>query len=312
MTPSAMTSAGRKVVAARSGSGAATARSAAPTATARAGASSARAAAAQPRPVRAGATAPRPVRAPGARATATARSAVARPSRGSGAHAPRPARSAPRQAPRRVSGPVKSPRPTPAAPLPRRLALGTIEFVRTLPDHRLLDRLVRGRAWIPVLGVLLAGIVATQVEVLKLGASMGRWMERSAALTSHNQALQASVATLSDDQRIERLAAQMGMVMPAPTAITFVSRRPAGGARAAVGRIHAADPTQFLASLQADAALSASAPVTATPTTTSASSGLTLAPAGSATSASTGTTASAGATPVPTAPSGSTSQTSGG
>jgi cell division protein FtsL len=119
------------------------------------------------------------------------------------------------------------------------------------------DRLVRGRAWIPVLGVLLAGIVATQVEVLKLGASMGRWMDRGAALSSHNQALQASVAALSDDQRIERLAAQMGMAMPAPTEITFLSRRPAGGARSAVSRIHASDSTRFLATLQAAAALSA-------------------------------------------------------
>jgi hypothetical protein len=169
------------------------------------------------------------------------------------------------RAPRRISGPAKSKRSAPQLPLSRRLALGAIEFIRTLPDHRLVDRLVRGRAWIPVLGVLLAGIVATQVEVLKLGASMGRWMERSAALSSHNQALQASVAALSDDQRIERLAARAGMAMPAPTAITFLTRHPAGGARAAVNRIHQPDPTQFLAALQADAALSASAPVIAPP-----------------------------------------------
>jgi cell division protein FtsL len=127
-----------------------------------------------------------------------------------------------------------------------------------------------------VLGVLLAGIVATQVEVLKLGASMGRWMERSAALTSHNQALQASVAALSDDQRIERLAAHMGMAMPAPTEITFLTRHPAGGARAAAIRIHQPDPTQFLGTLQAAAALSATSPVitaTVSPGTTSQSSG---------------------------------------
>jgi cell division protein FtsL len=119
-----------------------------------------------------------------------------------------------------------------------------------MPDHRWVDRLLRGRAWIPVLGVLLAGIVATQVEVLKLGASMGRWMERGAALSSHNQALQSSVAALSDDHRIERLAAQMGMVMPAPTAITFLSRRPPGGVPGAVARIHVPDSAQFLTSLQ--------------------------------------------------------------
>src|SRR5689334_10730035 len=47
-------------------------------------------------------------------------------------------------------------------------------YVRALPDHALLDRIVRGRAWIPLLGVLLAGIVAMQVEVLKLNAGIGR------------------------------------------------------------------------------------------------------------------------------------------
>jgi cell division protein FtsB len=131
-----------------------------------------------------------------------------------------------------------------------RLAGATLAAIRGVPDHRWLDRLVRGRAWIPVLGVLLAGIVATQVEVLKLGNSMGRWVERTAALSARNQALQASVATLSDDQRIERLAARMGMVMPAPTAITFL-RHPGGGAvRSALGRMQSPNPALFESNLQ--------------------------------------------------------------
>ncbi|HEY1521523.1 MAG TPA: hypothetical protein VGF70_00795 [Solirubrobacteraceae bacterium] len=166
---------------------------------------------------------------------------------------------------------------------------------------------MRGRAWIPLLGVLLAGIVATQVEVLKLGASMGRWIERSAALTSHNQALQSSVAALSDDQRIERLAAQMGMAMPAPTAIRFLSRHPAGGLGTAVKRIQAPDPTQFLATLQAEGDLT---------TTTFTSSGPGPAPAGttdssSAAAGSTGTS-SAGASAVVAAAPSTTSSTTGG
>ena len=59
--------------------------------------------------------------------------------------------------------------------------------VLSLPDHHLLDRVIRGRAWIPLLGVLLAGIVATQVEILKLGASMGRSLEQTSSLTSQNE-----------------------------------------------------------------------------------------------------------------------------
>ena len=55
-------------------------------------------------------------------------------------------------------------------------------MIRGLPEHTLLDRIVRGRAWIPLLGVLLVGIVAMQVEILKLGAGMGRWIHRSSTL----------------------------------------------------------------------------------------------------------------------------------
>ena len=63
----------------------------------------------------------------------------------------------------------------------RAVGARAVQFVRTLPDHRLLDRLIRGRAWIPLLGVMLVGIVAMQVEVLKLGASIGRSIQRTSA-----------------------------------------------------------------------------------------------------------------------------------
>jgi hypothetical protein len=212
--------------------------------------------------------------------------------------------------PRRVSGPAAPKRVAPSRPLPRRAALGTVEFVRTLPDHRLLDRLVRGRAWIPVLGVLLAGVVATQVEVLKLGASMGRWVDRSAALTSHNQALQASVAALSDDQRIERIAAHMGMVMPAPTSITFLSRRPAGGARAAAARIHPPDPAQFVATLQAQAAAAAALSPPPPPSTSAPGPGST--PAGTTATASASAVGSTSAGVTPALPGSTSSQSTGG
>jgi cell division protein FtsL len=196
--------------------------------------------------------------------------------------------------PRRVSGPVSRPHGRPLTrphsghqePFAARAVAGTIAFLRSLPDHRWLDRLVRGRAWIPVLGVLLAGIVATQVEVLKLGASTGRWVARSDALSGRNQALQASVAALSDDQRIERLAAQMGMVMPAPTAVSFLPLAPKGGIQTALRAIHSPDSAQFLAALAASqaAALSAQSTTQATsPTGVAASPAAPGSPAGTAT-----------------------------
>ncbi len=171
-------------------------------------------------------------------------------------------RNAPRP-PRRISGPVGgrlappagrlAPKPARRAPRPAsrpRLSLvgPMVARVRALPDNSLVDRLVRGRAWIPVLGVMLAGIVAMQVEILKLGSSMGRWIERSSTLTARNEQLRATVAGLADDQRIESMAAGMGMVMPPASSLGFLSVRDGSPADRIV-RLHAPDPVQFLASL---------------------------------------------------------------
>src|SRR5207248_1488188 len=82
--------------------------------------------------------------------------------------------------------------------------------------------------WIPVLGIMLAGIVAMQVEVLKLNAGIGRSMQQTTQLNARNEVLRASVAQLSDDQRIESVAARMGMIMPAPSAVGFLSARASG------------------------------------------------------------------------------------
>jgi hypothetical protein len=170
-------------------------------------------------------------------------------------------------------------------------------FLRSLPDHMLVDRLVRGRAWISVLGVMLVGIVAMQVEVLKLGASFGRSMQRTSALTTRNELLRASVASLGDDQRIEKLAAGMGMIMPAPDAVGFLSATRGGDAQQAIANIHAPDATAFLSPHDTNGAV-------ATVSTFSAVTGsiaVTAAPGSSTsgTSSSSGTAASSGTTTSP-------------
>ncbi len=120
-----------------------------------------------------------------------------------------------------------------------------LTFLQGLPDHPLLDRIVRGRAWIALLGVMLAGIVAMQVEQLKLGASIGRSVERTSQLQTRNQQLQASIAALSDDQRIETLAARQGMIMPPPEATDFLANPGQTGVQKALSNIHAPDPSAF-------------------------------------------------------------------
>jgi cell division protein FtsL len=143
---------------------------------------------------------------------------------------------------RRSAGSAKTPWPARSA-----------AYIRALPNHSLLDRIIRGRGWIPLLGVLLVGIVAMQVEVLKLNAGIGRSLERGTALQNQNDLLRASVAQLSDDQRIERMAAAMGMVMPAPQEITFIATG-RGVTQRALTSIHQPAATDFSARLAASQA----------------------------------------------------------
>ncbi len=202
---------------------------------------------------------------------------------------------------RRSSGPATAPK----RPLHRRVLAG----IGALPDHALVDRLVRGRSWIPVLGVMLAGIVAMQVEVLKLGASMGRSIELGTQLQAHNEALRASVASLADDQRIERLAAKQGMVMPAPSDIGFLSADPANVPKA-VNTIHAPAPATFLSASTLNGAVT-TAPVTTSDPSATGSSSVTSGSSSSSVGAS-GTSSAASALSSGSATgSGSTSSSSG-
>jgi cell division protein FtsL len=184
-------------------------------------------------------------------------------------------------------------------PLPERVA----ELIRTLPDRALLDRIVRGRAWIPLLGVMLAGIVAMQVELLKLNASVGRSIELRSALQSRNDTLRASVSSLSDAQRIERLASGMGMVMAGPTAVQFLDGRHVNPAKAAA-TIHAPDATSFQAALQGmlDSATQSTTAPGATSSTSTAVPQPTASTGATSAAAAPTSTAAPTATATPTAP----------
>jgi hypothetical protein len=210
-------------------------------------------------------------------------------------------------APRRAPKPVPAPRPDKRTKPSTGILRGIGAFVVSLPDHSLLDRVVRGRAWIPLLGVLLAGIVAAQVEILKLGASMGRSLEQTTTLTSQNELLRDSVASLSDDQRIERLATTMGMVLPPPGAVGYLIANQGGDVSRALGNVHAPDAAGFMALVPSNGALVTGPGTSMLP----ASSGV-LAQAGTPGSATPTTTPSATATVTPSGASGAPGTTTAG
>ena len=164
-----------------------------------------------------------------------------------------------------------------------------------------------------MLGVLLTGVVAIQVEVLKLGASIGRSMSLATELQSHNQLLRFSVARLADDHRIMRKAAAMGMVMPGPTEVTFIGANGSNAIGKAISTVQPPAPTSFLSNLAAqesadgvaNAALGASGPTTTTTSAIGASavpssgtSGTTASGGQSSTATSTGGAASASTSPA--------------
>jgi cell division protein FtsL len=123
-------------------------------------------------------------------------------------------------------------------------------IVRLPRAGKLLDSIVRGRAWIPVLGVLLVGIVGMRVEVLKLGSSVGTDMQQASVLQSANAVMLKQVSALSDNQRIEQLAEKRGMVMPLPLDLHFVRASGATSVNRAIADIREPSPTTFLAGLK--------------------------------------------------------------
>jgi hypothetical protein len=186
-------------------------------------------------------------------------------------------------------------------------------FAVALPDHPWLDRVVRGRAWIPLLGVLLVGIVAAQVEILKLGARMGRALEQTTNLTTQNEQLRGNVARLADDQRIERLADGMGLVFPPPGAVGYIDAGRSGDGRGALGNLHAPDAAVFVALAPKNGALvtgpgtstlppSAGAPLppttATTPTTTPTSTSTPTSSTGTSSTATTVTNTTSSQAPI--------------
>jgi hypothetical protein len=196
-----------------------------------------------------------PARAPQKKA-APARRPRTRPTpKGRAATAPAPSRKSPaRKAPARKSPSRKAParrasaRQAPAR-APRRVrttsraaAVGgqlipfasrTAVAVGQLPDSGLMVRMTRGRAWIAVLGVLLAGIVTLNVITLSFAASSSKIDEQITALDNENPILRGRDARLTSVGPIRQAAGDLGLAMPPSEDIHFTDAGPEDVATAA-------------------------------------------------------------------------------
>jgi len=159
--------------------------------------------------------APRKKAAPARRAAATA-----------------PARRAPARAPQRAR-PRKRPAGGQLIPLAVAGAGRTAVAVSQFPDSGLMVRMTRGRLWIGVLGVLLAGIVALNVVTLSFAASSGKIAEQITTLEKENSVLGGREAQRYATERIRYEAAVAGLVMPNADSPQVIEAGPDDVAKAA-------------------------------------------------------------------------------
>jgi hypothetical protein len=140
----------------------------------------------------------------------------------------RPLTAAPR--PRRVSGPARRPpheRPTGRSRARQAgIALGLIELVGRLSEHRLLDRLIRGRIWIGLVAFALIGIVTLQLGLLKLNAGIGHALQRESSLQRENATLSIENSELAAGNLVEASAVRLGMEMLPVGSLHFLTARP--------------------------------------------------------------------------------------
>jgi cell division protein FtsL len=212
------------------------------------------------------------------------------------------ARPVPRR-PRRISGPARAPRVPSRERDPLAVRLGRAAM--RVGDARLLDRLVRGRAWIALLAIGLMGIVFMQVSLLRLNAGISRAVTAADTLDRQNSLLRADISRLDSGERIQDVAAKLGMVLPPAGDVHYLDGREADGRRAAAS-IRPPSPVAATANATASATPATGAPAAATAaaTTTAPAQGAATGAAAStpATSGPAQATATGAAAPAQTAP----------
>jgi len=154
--------------------------------------------------------------------------------------------------PRRISGPVRPVRPVRPGirdgsrqQAPTGLAIRVGALLGAVSRHRLLGRLIAGKAWIAVVAFALIGIVTLQLGLLELNRGIGRSLERQGTLQRENAALSVENSELAAGDRVESRAQSQGMELVSPGALHFLGsdpRRDIGKAAAALNvPVHSID-----------------------------------------------------------------------
>jgi len=136
------------------------------------------------------------------------------------------------------------PRAAPAPKPARRAGAHPKSRVAARPrGARILDTLLTGRACIAVVGVLLAGIVFFNVDLLQMNRDITKMADRAGQLKRENARLRLDLARLASSERIQETAAGLGLVLPAPGEVRYLRSRPPIDAKNASKHISAPDST---------------------------------------------------------------------
>lgn len=133
-----------------------------------------------------------------------------------------PARKAPARTPARAKPRTKRAVGGQLIPLAGRTAVA----VGQIPNSGLVVRMTRGRAWIAVLGALLAGIVALNVVTLSFAASSGQIDAQITVLDQENSILSGRDARLYGTGAMRNAAGALGLAMPSSDEIHFTDAGP--------------------------------------------------------------------------------------
>jgi cell division protein FtsL len=116
--------------------------------------------------------------------------------------------------------------------------------VATLPrGARILDALLTGRIWIGLIGVLLAGIVFFNVDLLQMNREITQMADKATQIKRENDRLRHDYARLASSERIQEAAAALGLVYPAAGEVRYLESKPKLDAHKASKRIIA--PTEM-------------------------------------------------------------------
>lgn len=105
-----------------------------------------------------------------------------------------------------------------------------------------LDNLLYGRGWIAIVFVLLAGIVFFNVDLLQMNRDIAAMADKAGEVKRENSKLRTDIARLGSSERIQKVASEAGLVLPAPGEVRYLYSDPSVDARRAAARIEDGAP----------------------------------------------------------------------